>query len=308
MITRRRMMTILGGAMAVPNAVWAGGASGGSARVAWHGVAMGAGAQIVIDHADGEALITLARAEIARLEKLFSLYDANSDLSRLNQTGVLRDPSPDFLALLSLADQVHSATQGAFDPTVQPLWALYADRFATQNRAPTPTEISAVLPRLGWQKIAISPTEIRLARGMALSFNGIAQGFIADRVTDVLRQNGVVHTLVNTGEIRSLGGPQTGGDWPITLKGHGNIALAGRALATSAPLGTSFDRQGKFGHMLDARTGNTLPAGPQVSVLAPTAGLADGLSTGFCAMERRDVDQTVANHPSRIDVIYTDVI
>ncbi|MDQ7071887.1 MAG: FAD:protein FMN transferase, partial [Rhodobacterales bacterium] len=85
MITRRRVIGILAGAIALP-------VFGTSARASvsqWSGIALGAEARIILDHPDGDRLVASAVTEIHRLESIFSLYRSDSQISQLNQTGVL---------------------------------------------------------------------------------------------------------------------------------------------------------------------------------------------------------------------------
>ena len=124
-----------------------------------------------------------------------------------------------------------------------------------------------------------------------LTLNGIAQGFIADKVTALFRQNGVSNVLVNTGEIVALGSAPNGNSWQVKL-GHEegqSIPLNGAAVATSAPLGTTFDTAGKVGHILDPRTGYPGETWSGVSVVSNSAAEADGLSTAFCLMTRSEI-------------------
>ena len=79
---------------------------------------------ITLDHTDGERIARKAFAEVDRLEDIFSLYRANSALSRLNESGILTDPPFELLECLSLCGSVNRATGGLFDPTVQSLWHL----------------------------------------------------------------------------------------------------------------------------------------------------------------------------------------
>lgn len=292
-IGRRRFLTISAAAVAL---------GGGPARAlpltTWQGIAMGAGATIALAHPEASALIAEARAEIARLEAIFSLTRTDSALSRLNRDGVLADPPFEMLELFSLAGTVHAATGGRFDPTVQPLWAAYAEHFAA-GQAPSPAVVAGALARVGWAGVKADEGRIGFARpGMAITLNGIAQGYVADRVAALLRARGLQDVLVDTGEIRALGHAPDGAGWPVTLAGAGRISLADRALATSAPLGTVFDAAGRVGHILDPLSG--LPAGSRwrvISVAAPTAALADALSTGFCLMERARIDAALARFP-----------
>ncbi|MDQ7071682.1 MAG: FAD:protein FMN transferase [Rhodobacterales bacterium] len=126
---------------------------------------------------------------------------------------------------------------------------------------------------------------------MGLTLNGIAQGYIADKITQLFKSNGVQNVLVNTGEISALGHAPDGADWKVTLGTADGQALTLRnaAVATSAPLGTTFDNAHTTGHIIDPRTGQTGGVWSQVSVVSKSAAVADGLSTAFCLMDKAEI-------------------
>ena len=100
--------------------------------VIWKGIALGSGAELRlfgVGRRQAEILINKVLSEVSRLEKIFSLYRDDSLISRLNREGRLKNPPSDFLQLLSISRDIHRLTQGAFDPSIQPLWNLYADHF-----------------------------------------------------------------------------------------------------------------------------------------------------------------------------------
>jgi len=290
-LSRRRFLTITAGAVVLGT-----GAAAAPPRQ-WHGRALGARATITLAHPDGAEIARRAFAEIDRLEEIFSLYRADSALSRLNRDGRLVAPPFELLECLGQCGAVHRATGGRFDPTVQPLWATYAEAHAA-GRAPSESEIASARARVGWSGVAYGPEAIRLRPGMALTLNGIAQGYVADRVAGMLRAQGLTDILVDTGEFHALGG-----DWPVGLDAGDRspaekIALRDRALASSSPLGTVFDTAGQVGHILDPVKGR--PAPPRwclVSVTAPSAALADALSTGIVLMGRNDIGRALRAFP-----------
>ncbi len=286
MIGRRRMLTILAGAavLPVPGLAFSGVRE-------WRGVALGADARIILDHPRADALIRASLDEVARLEAIFSLYRADSELSRLNREGVLAEPAFEMLELLTTCGALHVRTSGAFDPTVQPLWALHAEAYA-RGAPPGEAEIARARALVGWQKVTVSPEAVSLARpGMALTLNGIAQGYIADRVARLLRHEGVENVLVKTGEISALGVGPDGRPWRVGLQGRNEkVEIGNAALATSAPLATVFDETGQAGHIIDPRSGRPGGLWRQVSVLSSSAAEADGLSTAFCLMTREEIE------------------
>ncbi len=297
-LTRRRFIAI----SAATVAACAGGLPGHAGQAAtWRGVALGAAASIRIDgrtQDDAAGILHACVREITRLEAVFSLYRQDSALSLLNRNAELQQPPPDLLALLTTARGVHRSTGGAFDPTIQPLWDLYSHHFrggpSPAKSTPAPHEIKHVLAGVGLDMVIADPTVLRFARrGMAMTLNGIAQGYITDRVADLLRVHGLSNVLVNIGEIRALDGMSDGQDWKITIagpdgdrRGGRKIDLADQAIATSATGGTTFDEAGRFGHIIDPRTGYPAPQRRQVSVVAPSATLADAYSTALCLLPR----------------------
>lgn len=288
-LTRRRFLT-LSAMAALPLRAQASTIAADITQ--WHGTALGAEAAIYLAHPDACAIISRAVAEIERLEKIFSLCMTDSALVQLNTVGRLDAPPFEMLECLALAAQVHEATQGLFDPSVQPLWQLYANRFS-KGVAPDAAEISATLPVVGFARIRFDSEAVVLAKGMALTLNGIAQGFIADKLAEMLTAEGLTDILINTGELRAIGRMPNGLGWPVKLASGGELPLSARSLGTSSPLGTVFDAGGRVGHILHPVTG--MPVGSRwgsVSISSASAGVADALSTAACLMPDRATIET----------------
>ncbi len=285
-------------------------------RHVWQGTALGGAASLVIEHPEAEkaqAAIGEALAEVRRLEKVFSLYRPDSALSRLNREGGLNMPPLDLVRILSEARRVSEATGGAFDVTVQPLWTVYARHFAQADADPSgppPEAVSAARDRVDYRAVAVTPARITLEKpGMAVTLNGIAEGYITDRICERLRASGFAHALVNLGEIRAIGAHTDGRPWRAAIadpRQDGalltDVELVDRALATSAGSGTPLDPAGKFTHLFDPRTGRSAPAFLSVSVMADTATLADALATAFSTMTIEDVTAFVRTR-SRLEVL-----
>ena len=290
MTTRRRVLTILAGAAALPVI----GAQASSRPTQWRGIALGAEARIILDHPDAKVLISSAVKEIQRLEGIFSLYQTNSQISRLNRDGVLQQPAFEMIELLSICSAIYSRTSGAFDPTVQSLWALYAEAYS-RGAEPNPELIASTLALTGWDHIRYSSQQVGFdRRGVQITLNGIAQGYIADKIAGIFRREGVHNVLINTGEIAAIGNAPGGGRWQVNLKGYQGAALAlsDAAIATSAPLGTTLDTNGAVGHIIDPRSGLVASEWSQVSVVDNSAAVADGLSTAFCLMNKADINSS----------------
>jgi len=312
MIASRRRFLRIAASFAGYNALQADRGLAAPALHLWRGVALGADCEIQLYHPDApaaERLIAACVAEARRLEAVFSLYRPDSALCRLNRGATLEDPPADLLRLLSECHEMHDLTGGAFDPTVQTLWNLYASHFSRADADPAgpgPARIAAALAHVGWKKVAFDESRVALAPGMALTLNGIAQGYITDRVCDLLRREGVGHTIVDMGELRALDTRPDGSLWRVGLENgkreiKHTVELASRAVATSAAAGTAFDTSGKFAHHFDPHTGAARPIWSSVSVIAQTATMADGLSTAF-SMLPADSIRRIASRLDDVEV------
>ena len=292
---RRRVLRILAAATGLLLLPRRG--AGAAPLTVWRGSVLGADATLELAHpdpAEARRLIADCLAEVARLEAEFSLYRPDSALVRLNRAGVLERPSPDLLRLLAAAERFRVLTGGAFDITVQPLWELYAAHFSRPGAdpaGPAPALLAAALARVGGARVGLSPDRIVLVPGTALTLNGIAQGYVTDRVADLLRSRGV-RALVDLGEIRALGLRPDGTAWPVGLENPQrpgtvaeHLALADRAVATSGGYGTIFDPAGRFNHIFEPASGRCSWRHAAVSVVAAEACTADALATAGCLLE-----------------------
>ncbi|PSJ80674.1 FAD:protein FMN transferase [Neisseria iguanae] len=268
----------------------------------WQGIALGSGAQLRLYHVDrrqADELVNKALAEVTRLEKIFSLYRDDSVIVQLNREGRLNNPPQDLLALLSISQDIYRLTKGAFDPSIQPLWNFYADYFRRHPNTDTPpsqVEMNQVLQQVGFDKVEFDDTFVRFhGQGMGLSFNGIAQGYITDKVVGLLQKNGVEQALVDMGEIRGLD-MRGGRTWQVGIRNPQdekdvllNVPLQNEGFATSSGYGTVMDEAGKFTHLFDPRSGVSTPRYGSMSVMAETAALADACSTAFSVMPEDEI-------------------
>ncbi len=326
MLTRRRFLAIAATAAAMPALPAIGRVQAATAPVVWRGVAMGALASITLAHPDPAAArrcIARCLAEVDRLESIFSLYRPDSALSRLNRQGFLDSPPQELLELLSFSLSLAEATDGAFDPTIQPLFRVYLEHFAatpTPTAPPAPDRIAEVLALVDYRLVEIDDTRIRLPRdGMALTLNGVAQGYVTDRIAALLRAEGFHDVLLDLGELRGAGRHPDGRRWRAAVAdptGEGDSILtvelaeqrpALPALATSAGHSTVFDPAGRWHHLLDPRTGSSAHQYASVTVAANEAMVADGLSTALSIVPATEAKRLLDSYrPTRAWLLKSD--
>jgi len=294
-ISRRRFITFVAAAAGLPMLLKAGGAQARPVR--WDGTSMGAPASIQLYHTDEAQARTAIAAgldELKRLEAIFSVYRSDSAISQLNREGVLKNAPSDFIAMLTRALTLAKISDGVYDPTVQPLWQTYFRHFTAANpdpAGPAPRDVAAALALVDWRAVEIDAenNHVSFSRpGMGLTLNSGAQGYITDRVTDILRAHGFDRMLVDMGEPRAISTKPDGTAWRIGIANPANpgstlttLEVVNKCVATSGGYGTLFDSAGAFTHILNTRTGRTAPALLGVSVVADKGIIADGLSTAM---------------------------
>jgi thiamine biosynthesis lipoprotein len=306
-ITRRRAITILATTIA-------GLASGRSATShaftdhEWRGFAMGTDARIVfsgVDQASARTVAAMVTVEIERLERALSLFRNDSEIVRLNRDNALPEPTGDMYRALGLALEIADVTDGLFDPTVQALWETYVDWFAASPDAdiPPPALIAGALCAVDWRKVTLTRNAIYLGDNQRLTLNGVGQGYVTDRIADLLRLHGFDHVLVDLGEQRALGPRRDGTPWLVARQGIAGIELTEGALATSEGIGCILGAAGAVHHLFDPRTGRSPRQWQRVTVHHRSAVVADALSTALYAASAHEL----ANLLTRIDglVVWT---
>lgn len=303
-LPRRRFLSISAAAMAC-----AGMPLEARPMSRWTGWAMGARASMTLSgglpDTEARSIFSAVEQELSRLEEIFSLYRPGSQIRQLNAAGVLPDPAPELLEVLSLCDTLNAVSGRAFDPTVQPLWQAHATAHS-EGRVLSPEAMSRLRSRIGWHHLSFGAREVRFTQaGCGLTLNGIAQGYITDRIAALLRRRGLSDILIDMGEIAALGAKP----WQVGIAAPeggivDRITLQDRAVATSAPMGTPLVPALDLGHIFDPRDGMTRPHHTLISVSARSAALADGLSTAFCLMPGAELQACLTRFPdARLETV-----
>ncbi|MFC5323546.1 FAD:protein FMN transferase [Bradyrhizobium oligotrophicum] len=247
---------------------------------------MGAAARILLNMPraqDARGIIDLVEAEIERLETILSLFRSDSQLCRLNREGYLAQPSSDLRRALGLGLGISRLTDGLFDPTVQALWEAHVDWFRDQDHTTLPPDgvIASARRLVNWRKVQVAPDVIRLGEGQRITLNGLGQGYVTDRVAELLVGRGLTNVLVDLGEQRALGPRPDHSPWLIARRDAASIALSRGALATSEGSGCVLGARGAAHHLFDPRSGRSAQQWQTITVHHDSAAVADALSTAF---------------------------
>ncbi len=236
------------------------------------------------------------------IEARMSHWRADSDLSRYNGVAAGWVALPrDLLDVLACALEIARASEGAFDPTLGELAALWGFGPGGAVAAPpAPDALAAAHARAGWEKLRVDLAEGRAWQpgGLALDLSAIAKGYAVDRVVETLHQSGIHALLVEVGgELRGIGARAEGSPWRVLVEtayeqdGDAEpdvIALDGHAVATSGDRWHQHVHAGHaYAHTLDPRTGAPLTTAPMAAtVIAPDAMRADAWATALSVVGR----------------------
>lgn len=270
----------------------------------WKGIVLGAEASIQLNcesERKANRVLNACVSEIQRLETIFSLYDENSSLCQLNKHKQLAHAPAELVELLQFSRSIGETTNGIFDVTILPVITAYREHFAL-NDFGLPAKLKEALSAVDYRNVQISKNKIRLANTRAsITLNGVAQGYITDKIATLLREEGFGHTLIDLGEKRALDSHPSGRDWQLGLANsfgvHEVAELNNQALSSSGGYGTTFDPSGKHHHLLDPRTGRSVNHHASVHVVAASATLADALSTTLATCRREEAKSIEQRFP-----------
>lgn len=282
-------------------------------EISWSGSAFGGPASVKIagfeSQSKGAELVEAIEPALERYLDIFSLARPGSQLSQLNAAGWTSDAPVELIEVLTTARTISDLTGGAFDVTVQPLWALAA---ALQTRRVQQKYLSQLWAHarafVDYRKVEIDGKNIRLAPGMQLTLNAIAPGYISGKIAKMLIGLGARAGLVNIGEYYAFGAKK----WPIAVQDPENIqsitktvGLKNAGLASASPV------SGMVGdslhHIIDGRGSRagraaTTPKVRSASVVHRDPAWADALATAFTLMPVVQVKH-VARRAKADDVI-----
>lgn len=260
---------------------------------------MGTEVSIKVDSEPGSPLknaVDAAYQEGDRLNMIFSDYEQQSELSKFSRSsisGASVTLSPELFTVLSYARMLSISTDGAFDCTLGPLSRLWRiARF--QKRLPAKAKLSSARLRVGHHNLLLEEKDRSgklLLPGMVLDLGGIAKGYVADRMMEVLRKNGFHRCLIDAGGDLTIGSPPLERKgWRVEIGGRKHpdfpvLELRDCAVATSGDLEQFMEVEGmRYSHLIDPSTGMGLTNVSQATVISPTGMEADAMASAALVM------------------------
>lgn len=232
--------------------------------------------------------VDVAFEELERLEEILSISIPESDVSKVNNGSGWTEVSDELLEVVNESLKYSEFSNGAFDITIAPLVELWN----VNGGGPVPSEkdIVRAANMVDYTKLKIKDSSIYAENGLKLNTGGIAKGYIADKLCELLKAEGVENGIVNLGgNVAVFGGKSDGTDYTVGVRDPfgtendliGTVSISEGSVVTSGGYERFFVEEGKlYHHIIDPVTGYPADSGlAGVTIIAESSCTADALST-----------------------------
>ncbi len=256
------------------------------------------------EHAQFTAELAFKRVE--HLNKVFSDYQSDSEISELSRNAGQRiQVSDDLWYLLKLSKKIARQSKGAFDVSIGPLTKLWR-RAIRQQQFPDASKITEAknLVNYQWIKLYPSKQQVKLKKeGMKLDFGGIAKGYAIDQAYKELVKQGITRALIDGGGDLYIGDPPPGStNWDIKDHQENALLIEGQnGVASSGDSYQSLEWNGvRYSHIVDPHSGVGMQNSNVITIIAPTATIADVLSSTLSVLGGKRKHKLLRKYKAKI--------
>lgn len=262
-------------------------------------VLMGTVVTVSLYDSNDESILDKVFDKVKELESTLSINENGTLVDEINEEAGIKpvQVDDDTYNIVKKGLEYSKLSNGLFDISVGPIVKLW-NIGLPEAKVPTQEEIDEKLPLIGYSDIEIDDTNktIFLKReGMMIDLGGIAKGYTADVISDILTEEGVKSAIINLGgNVYAHGKKPNGDDWkigiqdPFTERGGivGTITASNKSVVTSGIYERYIEKDGiKYHHILSPATGYPYDneiAG--ITIVSDKSVDGDALSTSVFAM------------------------
>jgi thiamine biosynthesis lipoprotein len=247
---------------------------------------------------------------IKTLQNKLDEYNPDSWVSKVNSSEDWYFPmDSDVYEMLVIADSLYRLSNGAFDPTIKPVWDLWG--FNSED--PTPPDsllLKAELKKVDFSKIKFDKQRLIKPAGMQISFGAIAKGYIIDKAKDYMEIKGLKSGYINCrSSMTFFGNPIPEVVYiqhPRKTDDHiASFRIKNQSVGTSGDYQQFYEIDGiRYHHIINPKTGYPVENVHSVTVLCDKAAWADGLSTALFVMQPEDAIAALKKIPNSDAIIY----
>ena len=263
--------------------------------------AMASPCEVLIEAAsykEAKRLGKITRDEALRIERAFSRYRDDNIVHKINNSdGAQVNVDAETANLLNFADQCYALSEGLFDITSGVLGRVW--QFDGSDKIPLQSDVSALLPLIGWEKVSWQAPLITLPKGMQIDFGGIGKEYAVDRVVNLLRASTDVPFLVNFGgDLHAGAAPLKQPAWIVGIEAMrktgdavNTIELQRGALTTSGDAQRFLKKDGiSYGHVINPKTGWPVIDAPASVTVAGNSCTESGILSTLALLHGADAE------------------
>lgn len=253
------------------------------------------------------------------LEKVFDIYNKESQISKVNAKAGASPVEVDkeLIELLKLSKQLHTLTNGAFDPSMGKITLFWKEKMKDKkiDKFPETAKLKNLTDSKGMDYVEIDEqkhTVFIKKKGLSLDLGAVAKGYMIDKAAEALKKNNINSALINAGGDIYCLGRKNGRPWHIGIRDPESVLsmlqtldIADEAVATSGDYEQFFKYKDKiYSHIIDPQTGSPVE-GPlrSVTVIAHNATTADGLATAFFVMGKEKIQDFLQKNKSNLKIL-----
>jgi FAD:protein FMN transferase len=242
--------------------------------------------------------VQAAWTEVDRLEQELSRFIENSDISRINRVAAREEVKVglDTYTCLRMCKDLYAETGGAFDITVGVLVDFWRYRRHSYKSANKPDKTFDT-HRFNSVALDDGTYSVRIkGEGMKIDLGGFGKGYALDRIAYVLSEWGITCAVLHSGysTVLSLSAPENENGWPVSLRNPISGEVTRYVALDRSAISASGIRKGA--HIIDPGTGQPVRNRMAAWSTAPSAAVADALSTAFMIMRTEQIEKYIKNH------------
>lgn len=246
-----------------------------------------------------ESILDKVFVKVKELESNLSINESGTLIDKINDNAGISPVKVDeeTFAVIEKGLEFSNTSNGLFDITIGPLVKLWSIGLP-EAKLPSESEISSVLPLINRDKLILDKENLTVYledKNMKIDLGGIAKGFTADIISDLLSENNVNSAIIDLGgNIFAKGIKTNGNKWNIGIQDPnsdrgatvGTISIENKSIVTSGTYERYLEKDGvKYHHILSPSTGypyeNNIAG---ITIISDYSVDGDGLSTSVFAM------------------------
>lgn len=249
-----------------------------------------------------------------RYENMLSVSVSSSDIYIINHShGMPTKVSPETAELISHSIEYGRISGGAFDVTIYPVNQLWD--FSGGSEIPEKSKLDHAVELVDYTKIQLDNDIVKLPDGMGIDLGAIAKGFIADKIAEYLRGNGVKSAVIDLGgNVMVIGNKPDGTNWRVGIQepfGQSNIdviEICDKSAVTSGIYQRYFEKDGViYHHILNPADGMPCDLGLySVTIIGENSEECDALSTLCMLLGYERGMEVLKNYPNVRAIFVTD--